>query len=134
MGIQNSWLIDPETMTRRACEGAAWIEKCRFTVAETEIYLELEPAVHKAQALRQIGIRRRLLRESTVLTLGQNRGVQPFAQLGRQLIKFVRAIDLDGLACCVQRDDTVFAPSKMLFEVCPQCDRGAFINIVIELC
>jgi Uma2 family endonuclease len=42
MGIQNIWLIDPETRTGRFCKENAWIETRRFEVEGTQIYLELD--------------------------------------------------------------------------------------------
>ena len=50
MGIQNIWLIDPESRTGRVCQGPvagrgmrdAWIGVQRFTVAGTNIYLDLD--------------------------------------------------------------------------------------------
>lgn len=41
MGVQNIWLIDPETRTGRVCRGDAWIETTRFQVADRPIYLDL---------------------------------------------------------------------------------------------
>ncbi len=42
MGIQNIWLIEPETRTGRFCKANAWIETRRFEVEGTPIYLELD--------------------------------------------------------------------------------------------
>jgi Uma2 family endonuclease len=42
MGIQNIWLIEPETRTGRFCKENAWIETRRFEAAGTPIYLDLD--------------------------------------------------------------------------------------------
>jgi Uma2 family endonuclease len=42
MGIENIWIIDPETRTGRACIANAWLETLRFQVNGTEIHLELD--------------------------------------------------------------------------------------------
>ncbi len=47
MGITNMWLIDPETRTAEACEGAFWVERERLEVAGTAIYLDV-PALFRA--------------------------------------------------------------------------------------
>ncbi len=42
MGIQNIWLIDPETRTARVCKENAWIETRRFEVEGTSIFLDMD--------------------------------------------------------------------------------------------
>ena len=42
MGIENIWLIDPETRTARTCDENAWTEKTRLDIAGTPIYLDVE--------------------------------------------------------------------------------------------
>jgi Uma2 family endonuclease len=42
MGIENIWIIDPETRTGRACVANAWIETRRFEISGTEVHLELD--------------------------------------------------------------------------------------------
>ena len=42
MGIQNIWLIDPDTRTGRVCKGADWIGVRRFEVGGTAIYMVLD--------------------------------------------------------------------------------------------
>ena len=41
MGIRNVWLVDPDTRTAEACEGAFWVERERLEVAETAMYLDV---------------------------------------------------------------------------------------------
>jgi hypothetical protein len=41
MGIENIWLIDPETRTARVCRGENWTETTRFTVADSPVYLDV---------------------------------------------------------------------------------------------
>lgn len=41
MGIKHIWLIDPETRTAQACEGAFWVERERLEVEGTAIYLDV---------------------------------------------------------------------------------------------
>jgi Uma2 family endonuclease len=41
MGIENIWLIDPETRTARVCRGENWTETARFTVEASPIYLDV---------------------------------------------------------------------------------------------
>ena len=47
MGITHIWLIDPETRTAQACEGAFWVEQERLEVAGKPIYLNV-PALFAA--------------------------------------------------------------------------------------
>ncbi len=47
MGIQNIWLIDPDTRTAESCEDAFWVRRERLEVKETEIYLNV-PALFAA--------------------------------------------------------------------------------------
>jgi Uma2 family endonuclease len=42
MGIENIWLIDPDTRTARVCRGESWTEIARFTVADSPIYLDVK--------------------------------------------------------------------------------------------
>jgi Uma2 family endonuclease len=42
MGVENIWLIDPETRTARVCRGESWTETTRFTVADSPIYLDVD--------------------------------------------------------------------------------------------
>ncbi len=42
MGIQNVWLIDPETRTGRICKESVWIEAKRLEVENSPIYLDLD--------------------------------------------------------------------------------------------
>ncbi len=42
MGIENIWLIDPETRTGRICKGRDRIAVKRFTVAGSPIYMDLD--------------------------------------------------------------------------------------------
>jgi hypothetical protein len=41
MGVENIWLIDPDTRTARACRGESWTETTRFAVEGTPIYLDV---------------------------------------------------------------------------------------------
>lgn len=41
MGIRHIWLIDPETRTAQACEGAFWVERERLEIEETAIHLDV---------------------------------------------------------------------------------------------
>jgi Uma2 family endonuclease len=41
MGIENIWLIDPESWTARVCREDAWVETMRFTVEGRPIYLDV---------------------------------------------------------------------------------------------
>ena len=41
MGVQNIWLIDPDTETARSCEGKTWAEKTRLEIAGTPIYVDM---------------------------------------------------------------------------------------------
>ena len=41
MGIRHIWLVDPETRTAEACEGAFWVERERLEVEGTAIYLDV---------------------------------------------------------------------------------------------
>ncbi len=41
MGVENIWLIDPETRTARVCKGENWTETTRFVVADSPIYLDI---------------------------------------------------------------------------------------------
>ncbi len=47
MGIPNVWLVDPDTRTAEACEGAFWFERERLEVAGSAIYLDV-PALFAA--------------------------------------------------------------------------------------
>ena len=42
MGVENIWLLDPETRTARICGESAWVEKTRLEIAGTEIYLDVQ--------------------------------------------------------------------------------------------
>ncbi len=42
MGVQNIWLIDPETRTGKICQGENWIGVRRFEVPDTPIYMDLD--------------------------------------------------------------------------------------------
>lgn len=41
MGVENIWLIEPETRTGRICKESVWIETMRFQVENSPIYLDL---------------------------------------------------------------------------------------------
>jgi Uma2 family endonuclease len=41
MGIENIWLIDPETRIARVCRAEHWTETTRFTVADSPIYMDV---------------------------------------------------------------------------------------------
>jgi Uma2 family endonuclease len=41
MGIENIWLIDPESRTARICREDAWVETMRFAVEGSVIYLDV---------------------------------------------------------------------------------------------
>ncbi len=41
MGVENIWLIDPETRTAQSCTKESWVEVTRFTVEGTPIYLDV---------------------------------------------------------------------------------------------
>ena len=42
MGIQNIWLINPETRTARACQGENWTETTCFRIESSPIFLEVD--------------------------------------------------------------------------------------------
>jgi hypothetical protein len=52
---------------------------------------------------------------SAIFALRQDCGVQAFAQVGRELVEFVGAIDFDGFLGGVQGNDAVFAALQVLF-------------------
>ncbi len=41
MGIENLWIIDPDTRTARACKDRSWTETKRFEVENNPIYLDI---------------------------------------------------------------------------------------------
>ncbi len=41
MGIENLWIIDPDTRTARACKAETWTEVARLTVEGSPIYLDV---------------------------------------------------------------------------------------------
>ncbi len=41
MGIENLWIIDPDTRTARACKAETWKEVTRFIVEGSPIYLDM---------------------------------------------------------------------------------------------
>ena len=47
MGIPNIWLIDPDTRTAEACEGAFWVDRERLEIGGTAIFLDV-PALFAA--------------------------------------------------------------------------------------
>ena len=71
---------------------------------------------------------------SAVAALGQDRVVQPFAQILRKLVQLVAAVDLDRLARRVQRDLAVLALTQMFLQIGAQRNRRILIEHVIELC
>lgn len=59
--------------------------------------------------------------------------MQSLAQIVRQLVELVAAIDLDRLPCCVQRDLAVFAAAEVFLEVGPEREGRILIEHVIQL-
>ncbi len=41
MGVENIWLIDPDTRTARVCKGENWTETTRFVVQGSPIFLDI---------------------------------------------------------------------------------------------
>jgi len=41
MGVENIWLIDPDTRTARVCKGENWTETTRFIINDNPIYLDV---------------------------------------------------------------------------------------------
>ena len=47
MGVENIWIIDPDTRTARVCTGENWREVSRFVVEDSPIFLDLEATFAK---------------------------------------------------------------------------------------
>jgi len=59
-------------------------------------------------------------------------GVEAFAEAGGQVVDFVGAVDLNGLARGVQGDFAVFAAAQVFLQVGAHLGRDAVVNEVVE--
>lgn len=55
MGVENIWLIDPDTRTARVCKGQNWTETTRFAVQNSAIYLDVEALFARLDKYKPLG-------------------------------------------------------------------------------
>ena len=70
---------------------------------------------------------------ATLLTLSQNRRLQPFPQPLRQLINLMIPVNLNSLLCRPHRDHAMFASLEMGLQVGHQAGRHLVVQKITEL-